>query len=146
MKELVKQGGFTKINAIRVFFTDKQYLNNFLLISVRGLEIFYKLNDGDLLKAGHNTPKKKKELKSAVFEIGPDDYLSEIQGAYVEDKKKNKIINITFLTYRGKAGTYGGIGGVQFNYGFPGHTFGAFEGGYILYFFKKKALRKILNG
>ena len=45
---------------------------------MRGFEIFYKLNDGDLLKAGHNVPKKKSELKSQVFEIGPDDYISEI--------------------------------------------------------------------
>lgn len=66
--------------------------------------------DGDLLKAGHNTPKKKKDLQSAVFEIGPDDYISEIQGAFETIKGKNKIVNITFLTYRGKAGTYGGKG------------------------------------
>lgn len=59
------------------------------------------------MKAGHNVPKKRKELKNTVFEIGPDDYLSEIQGAY-EEGKKNKITNITFLTYRGKAGTFGG--------------------------------------
>jgi hypothetical protein len=62
------------------------------------------------LKAGHNTPKKRKELKSSVFEIGPDDYLSEIQGSFLEEDKRNKIINITFLTYRGKAGTFGGTG------------------------------------
>lgn len=62
------------------------------------------------MKAGHNTPRKRKELKSAVFEIGPDDYLSEIQGCFVEEQKRNKIVNITFLTYRGKAGTFGGAG------------------------------------
>jgi hypothetical protein len=49
----------------------------------------------------HNVPKKRKELHSAVFEIGPDDYLSEIMGAY-QSAKKNKIVHITFITYRGK--------------------------------------------
>ena len=97
---------FTLTNSISIYILFAIYLFK----SVRGFEIFYKLNCGDLLKAVHNVPKKKKELKSTVFEIGPDDYLSEIQGAFHEDKKKNKIINITFLTYRGKAGTYGGVG------------------------------------
>ena len=53
-----------------------------LYFSVRGFEIFYKLKAGDLLKAGHNVPKSKKEMFDVVLEIGPDDYVSEIFGAY----------------------------------------------------------------
>lgn len=62
------------------------------------------------MKAGHNTPKKKTDLQCTIFEIGPDDYLSEIQGVFLTEKNKNKIVNITFLTYRGKAATFGGKG------------------------------------
>ncbi|CAD8106334.1 unnamed protein product [Paramecium primaurelia] len=120
LKQLQKVGGYKKIQAIRVFYTEK---------SVRGFEIFYKLNAGDLLKAGHNVPKSKKELKNVLIEIGPDDYVSEIFGAY-QSAKKNRIINITFVTYRGKVQTFGGIGDQSFRFCFPGFTFGGFKGGY----------------
>ncbi|CAD8182240.1 unnamed protein product [Paramecium octaurelia] len=119
-KQLQKTGGYKKIQAIRVFFTEK---------CVRGFEIFYKLNAGDLLKAGHNIPKSKKELTNVLIEIGPDDYVSEIFGAY-QSAKKNRIINITFVTYRGKVQTFGGKGDQTFRFCFPGSTFGAFKGGY----------------
>ncbi|CAD8108199.1 unnamed protein product [Paramecium primaurelia] len=118
-KQLQKAGGLKKIQAIRVFFTDKY---------IRGFEIFYKLTDGDLLKAGHNVPKSKKELQNAIIEIGPDDYVSEIFGAY-QSAKKNRIINITFITYRGKVQSFGGKGDKSFGFCFPGSTFGAFKGG-----------------
>ncbi|CAK65220.1 unnamed protein product (macronuclear) [Paramecium tetraurelia] len=117
--QLQKAGGFKKIQAIRVFYTEKY---------IRGFEIFYKLFAGDLLKAGHNVPKSKKELQNTILEIGPDDYVSEIFGAY-QSAKKNRIINITFVTYRGKALTFGGRGDKSFGFCFPGFTFGAFKGG-----------------
>ncbi|CAD8127343.1 unnamed protein product [Paramecium sonneborni] len=119
-KHLQKTGGLTKIQAIRVFFKENY---------VRGFEIFYKLNAGDLLKAGHNVPKSKKELQNVLLEIGPDDYVSEIFGAY-QSARKNRIINITFITYRGKVQTFGGSGDKSFGFSFPGSTFGAFKGGY----------------
>lgn len=40
---LTKEGGCHKINAIKVYFNHKYVL---------GLVIYYKLNDGDYLKAG----------------------------------------------------------------------------------------------
>ncbi|CAD8211974.1 unnamed protein product [Paramecium octaurelia] len=117
--QLQKAGGIKKIQAIRVFFSEKY---------IRGFEIFYKLGAGDLLKAGHNVPKSKKELQNTILEIGPDDYVSEIFGAY-QSAKKNRIINITFVTYRGKALSFGGKGDKSFGFCFPGFTFGAFKGG-----------------
>jgi hypothetical protein len=70
--QLTKEGGLTKINAIKVFYTDKH---------VVGVTVYYKLADGDYLKARHNSPEKgNKKLQRRLFEIGPDDYLSEVSG------------------------------------------------------------------
>lgn len=64
-----------------------------------------------------------------MFEIGPDDYISEILGSY-QTGKKNKIVNITFITYRGKAQSFGGVGDQSFKFCHPGYSFAAFRGGY----------------
>lgn len=93
-------------------YTNDQY--------VIGLVFYYKLADGDYLKAQHNVPaekkllKKKNHIKSRVFEIGPDDYLLEIAG----HMDKEKLARITFTSYRGKIGNYGSDLGVPFTYKF----------------------------
>lgn len=98
-----------KINAIKVYFDHK---------AVIGLNIYYKLSDGDYLKASHNVPadkklkKKKNEIQSRVFEIGPDDHLLEIAGHF--DSDKNRISRLTFTSYRGKIGNYGSDKGAPF--------------------------------
>lgn len=48
-------GGYNKINAIKVYSNDKYDI---------GLVVYYKLTDGDYLKAGHNVPKEKSLKKS----------------------------------------------------------------------------------
>lgn len=54
--QLTKEGGCHKVNAVKVYFNDKYVI---------GLVIYYKLNDGDYLKAGHNVPSDKKVLKKS---------------------------------------------------------------------------------
>ena len=103
---------------------------SFIKISVIGFELFYKLGDGDYLKACHNTPENRK-IKHQMFEIGPDDYIKEISGLYEVNKNKSKIINITFLSYRGKFATFGCQRGESFKFTFENHTFSAFKGGYF---------------
>jgi hypothetical protein len=116
--ELTKQGGLAKINALKVFYNDKY---------VVGFIVYYKLSDGDLLKARHNVPEKgDKKLQRRLLEIGPDDYLLEISGHLSE----KGITRLTFQTYRGKVGTYGSDEGVPFLHRFDGFTFGAFSGGH----------------
>ncbi|KRX02557.1 Mannose-binding lectin [Pseudocohnilembus persalinus] len=122
---LTKEGGCHKINAIKVYFNHKYVL---------GLVIYYKLNDGDYLKAGHNVPKEKKILKksnkiqSRVFEIGPDDYLLEVAGHYCP--KEKVISRLTLTSYRGKIGNYGSDIGTPFCYNFKDYTFGPLTSGY----------------
>ena len=83
-----------KINAIKTYFNEKYVI---------GFALYYKLADGDYLKAGHNVPKEKKKCQKRVLEIGPDDHLLEISG-HINEKG---LTRITFVTYRGKIGTYG---------------------------------------
>ena len=117
-----------KINAIKVHFSQKYVI---------GLTFYYKLADGDYLKAGnlfniitilaHNAPKDKKKYEKRVLEIGPDDFLLEIAGHFTE----KGITRITFSTYRGKIGTYGSDEGTPFVHKFWGYTFGPVSGGFI---------------
>ena len=69
---------------------------------------------------------KDKKYETRTLEIGPDDYLSEISGHTTE----KGITRLTFTTYRGKVGTYGGDEGTPFIHKFPGSTFGAISGGF----------------
>lgn len=46
-KQLTKEGGCHKINAIKVYTNDKYVL---------GIVMYYKLADGDYLKAGKKNP------------------------------------------------------------------------------------------
>jgi len=95
-KTLTKAGGLIKINCIKTYYNDKHII---------GFTIYYKLEDGDFLKASHNVPESKSERKKctrSVLEIGPDDYLLEISGFFTD-----QIDNIIFTTYRGKIGVYG---------------------------------------
>lgn len=124
-KQLTKEGGCHKINAIKVYTNDKYVL---------GIVMYYKLADGDYLKAGHNVPKEKKvlkksnKIKSRVFEIGPDDYLKEIAGHY--DNANGHICRLTFTSYRGKIGNYGSDLGTPFKHSFNNMTFGPFNSGF----------------
>lgn len=124
-EQLAKEGGYHKINAIKVYTNDKYVI---------GFVMYYKLCDGDYLKAGHNVPKEKKllkksnKIKSRVFEIGPDDYLLEIAGHY--DDKEKVISRLTFTSYRGKIGNYGSDVGTPFKYKYNDYTFGPLTSGY----------------
>jgi len=89
------------------------------------MTIFYKIPDGDYIKAVHNMMKDKKKAQRKVFEIGPDDYLLEISG-----RAGDWLDKLSFVTYRGKTATFGGNGGKEFSHRFEGHTFGAFSGGH----------------
>ena len=67
--------------------------------------IYYFYIKFNLSYLGHNVPKEKKksDYEKRTFEIGPDDYLQEVSG-HMHD---SKITRLSFVTYRGKIGTYG---------------------------------------
>jgi len=78
----------------------------------------------------HNKPnikeKGNEKTHGALFEIGPDDYLLEING-----KTSDGFINkLGFVTYRGKSNSFGIDLGEDFKYRHNNHTFGAVAGGH----------------
>ena len=83
-----------------------------------------------LWKIVHNKPNTKEKgnekTHGALFEIGPDDYLLEING-----KTSDGFINkLGFVTYRNKSNSFGLDQGEEFKYRHNNYTFGAAAGGF----------------